>query len=110
MKYLSAQDLEDQTTISRRTWLYWAKLGRVPSYKIGSRVLFKESEIKKVIELGVSESVVSDRTIEAMVEALLKKAENNWRKSDKRKRAKEEKERRDKEDGVTAKRHPENKG
>jgi len=41
-----------------------------------------------------------------MVEALLKKAEKNWRKSDKRKRAKEEKERRGKEGGVRAKRHP----
>ncbi len=102
MKYLSAQDLEDQTTIARRTWLYWAKIAKVPSYKVGSRVLFREREIQEFIESGLSDKVIADREIKRDVDEIMRRAEKNWARSDERKRLKEEKERRDKEDGVTS--------
>jgi len=87
MKYLNAKQLEALTTINHRTWLLYAKEGRVPSYKIGSRVLFREREIQEFIE---DEKGRGRRPCEP--------------KGPREK--KEEKERRDKEGGVTAKRHP----
>jgi len=106
-KYLSAQDLEDQTTIGRRTWLYWAKSGKVPSYKMGgSRVLFKESEIREYIESGLLNKVNADRELKLEVDEIIRRTEKNRARSDERKRLKEEKERRDKEGVVTSQKKP----
>ncbi len=115
MKYLSALQLQERTTISRRTWLLWAKLGKVPSYKIVGRrrVLFRESEIQEYIELGLSKKVIADREIDEWVDEALRKirvqkmmkkvedASRNYQKAPAKR-----KERRDTEGGVTAKRHP----
>ena len=115
MKYLSALQLEDQTTISRRTWLLWAKLGKVPSYKVGRLVLFRESEIQEYIELGLSKKVIADREIDEWVDEalrkirvqeMMKKVEDASRNEPKAPVKRKRKKRRDKEGGVTNQKTP----
>ena len=76
MKYLSAKQLQDQTTISLKTWLMWAKERRVPSYKVGGRILFKENEIEAFIDSGSTQVVVSDTEVTKLVDRIIKKSED----------------------------------
>ena len=69
-------------------------------------MLFKESEIREYIESGLLNKVNADREMKLEVDEIIRRTEKNRARSDERKRLKEEKERRDKEGGVTAKRHP----
>jgi len=117
MKYLNAKQLEERTTISHRTWLLWAKKGKVPSYKVGRRVVFKENEIQEFIELGLSNKVIEDRKIQAVVDELIRKAETKSRVDRMMKKVEDasrnyqkapakREERRDKEGGVTNQKTP----
>jgi len=70
VKYLNAKQLEALTTINHRTWLLYAREGRVPSYKVGSRTVFKESEILEFIESGLSNKVIEERKMTVVVDGL----------------------------------------
>ncbi len=47
---ISAEEVTRYLDISLPTLYKWIKTKNIPSYKIGSRVLFKKSELEKWIE------------------------------------------------------------
>jgi excisionase family DNA binding protein len=49
-KYLSRNEVCDLLKISLPTLNDWTKIGRLQSYKIGNRVLYKQGEIETALE------------------------------------------------------------
>lgn len=49
---LSAAAVAERFKVKRSTVYQWAKVGRLPYFKIGGKVLFKESELEAAVERG----------------------------------------------------------
>ncbi len=47
--YLSKKEVSQKYRITVRTLTEWTKSGRVPAYRIGRRILYKENEIDKAL-------------------------------------------------------------
>ena len=51
-KYLSVDELEQISGISKWTWRRWAYNGRIESVKLGSRLMVPVSELERVSQEG----------------------------------------------------------
>lgn len=48
--YLTDRELSDRLKISRRTLQDYRNAGRIPYYQIGGKILYRESDIKKLLD------------------------------------------------------------
>lgn len=49
-RYLTDMELSERLKISRRTLQYYRREGRIPYYQIGTKILYKESDIEKMLK------------------------------------------------------------
>jgi len=49
-RYINIKKLSEYTSLPEKTLYEWASIGRIPSIKIGSRVLFDVNDIDKIME------------------------------------------------------------
>lgn len=49
-KFLPVEKLKELTGISEHTWRHWIREGRVPSVKLGKRVLVRVEDFNRFIE------------------------------------------------------------
>lgn len=50
---LAVQELEKRSTVSKHTWRLWIRQGKLPSVKLGSRVLVREADYLEFIETNL---------------------------------------------------------
>ncbi len=63
-RYVNIKDVSEYTSIPVKTLYEWASIGRMPSIKMGSRVLFDLNDIDRIMESfkrssGQSEAVAN---------------------------------------------------
>jgi excisionase family DNA binding protein len=51
-RYLSDKELSERLRISRRTLQDYRNEGRIPFYQLGGKILYKESDIQRVLDDG----------------------------------------------------------
>ncbi len=51
-RYLSDKELSEHLRISRRTLQDYRDQGRIPFYQLGGKILYKESDIQRVLDDG----------------------------------------------------------
>jgi excisionase family DNA binding protein len=56
-RYLSVDELETLTGISKWTWRRWAYSGRIASCKLGTRLLVPATELDRVAAAGTRPAV-----------------------------------------------------
>lgn len=49
-RYITDKELSERLKISRRALQEYRNDGKIPYYQIGAKILYKESDIKKVLE------------------------------------------------------------
>ncbi|MDL2282126.1 helix-turn-helix domain-containing protein [Parabacteroides sp. OttesenSCG-928-G06] len=49
-RYITDKDLSERLKISRRALQEYRNDGKIPYYQIGAKILYRESDIKKVLE------------------------------------------------------------
>lgn len=49
-RYITDRELSERMRISRRALQEYRNDGKIPYYQIGSKILYRESDIKKVLE------------------------------------------------------------
>lgn len=49
-RYLSDAELSERLRISRRTLQEYRNAGRIPYFQLGGKILYRESEIEKLLE------------------------------------------------------------
>ena len=55
-RYLSDKELSEHLRISRRTLQDYRDQGRIPFYQLGGKILYKESDIQRVLDDGYREA------------------------------------------------------
>ncbi|KAA6326579.1 hypothetical protein EZS27_024329 [termite gut metagenome] len=58
--YLTDKDLSKRLRISRRTLQEYRTVGKIPYYMVCGKVLYKESEIEKILSNGYKKTVEND--------------------------------------------------
>ncbi len=69
-RYVSIKELSEYTSLPVKTLYEWAGTGRIPSVKIGRRVLFDLHDIDKVMDSFKRSSNQCERTVNNVVGGL----------------------------------------
>jgi excisionase family DNA binding protein len=62
-RYLSIKEVSEYTSIPVKTLYEWASQGRIPSIKMGSRVLFDLANIDKVMARNKRQYIEQDSIV-----------------------------------------------
>ena len=71
-RYLNVEQVAELLSVKPKTIYSWAEHGVIPSYKFGSRVRFKESEVQEWAE-GKRRETVKREQVEKVSEDILTK-------------------------------------
>ena len=78
-RYLNIKETSKYTSIPVKTLYEWAGAGKIPSIKIGSRVLFDLHDIDKVMERGKRTPYQSKQSANKIIESM---SENKYNEPD----------------------------
>ena len=51
-RYLTDKEVSEQLKVSRRTLQDYRNEGRIPYYQLGGKILYKESDLQRLLESG----------------------------------------------------------
>lgn len=59
-RYLTDREVSEKLKLSRRTLQDYRTEGRIPYYQLGGKILYRESDIEKMLESGYREAYRDD--------------------------------------------------
>jgi len=66
-RYVSIKDVSEYTSLSEKTLYEWAGIGKIPSHKVGSRVLFDLQDMDKVMASLKRPYLQQEKTVNKIV-------------------------------------------